>query len=199
MSALAPSKSCRANLTEVGLLLACYNHRLSSLTPVLPASNIVDRIIVGQTDWSELLAPHEFFGSYKYYLQICASSSSAEDQLKWQGTVESKIRQLVMKLETVDTIVIAHPFVKSFEKIYRCIYDEECKALAKGEVLSDAAKRTEEQVAGDPDLQVAYCTYWYIGLKIDLKPRSACPLVSSDAASTTLRVLSTHRCHRWTC
>lgn len=137
----------------------------------LTASSIVDRIAVGQAEWSELFAPHEFFSSYKYYLQICASAGSPEDQLKWAGTVESKVRQLVMKLENVDTILLAHPFIKSFEQTYHCLSDDECKALAKGEVLPEVAKRTEEEVAGNENLTTAYFTYFFIGLKIDLKPK----------------------------
>jgi hypothetical protein len=47
------------------------------------AAGIVDRIAVGQAEWSELFQPHDFFTRYRYYLQIIASSGSAELQLKW--------------------------------------------------------------------------------------------------------------------
>ena len=47
------------------------------------AAEVVDKVIVGTTTWSELFAPHDFFSKYRYYLQITASSASAEVQLKW--------------------------------------------------------------------------------------------------------------------
>lgn len=132
---------------------------------------MVDKISVGTVTWATLFEPADFFNDYKYYLQVCASSTTADIQLKWQGTVESKIRQLVMKLETVETVLLAHPFVKSFEKVYYCLSDEECKELSTGQVLPQVLQRTQEEVEGNPNLTVAYCTYWYIGLRIELKPR----------------------------
>lgn len=47
------------------------------------AAEIVDKVFVGSAPWSELFAPHDFFSKYRYYLQITASSASAETQLKW--------------------------------------------------------------------------------------------------------------------
>lgn len=39
--------------------------------------------------------------------------------------VESKLRQVVMRLETIDNIELAHPYIKSFDKKYICRSDEE--------------------------------------------------------------------------
>lgn len=47
------------------------------------AAEIVDKVFVGSAPWSELFAPHDFFSKYRYYLQITASSGSADVQLKW--------------------------------------------------------------------------------------------------------------------
>jgi len=49
----------------------------------LIASEIVDRIIVGSTGWSELFARHDFFQKYRYYLMVIASTENADLQLKW--------------------------------------------------------------------------------------------------------------------
>ena len=46
-------------------------------------SEIVDRVIVGNADWSELFAKHDFFHKYRYYLQIIASARTPELQIKW--------------------------------------------------------------------------------------------------------------------
>jgi len=47
------------------------------------AAEIVDKVFVGSAKWSDLFAPHDFFSKYRYYLQITASSASADTQLKW--------------------------------------------------------------------------------------------------------------------
>ena len=47
------------------------------------AAAIVDKIVVGTGDWSELFAKHDFFYKYRYYLQIIASTGNSELQRKW--------------------------------------------------------------------------------------------------------------------
>ena len=43
----------------------------------------MDRIMIGQAQWSELFMKHDFFHKYKYYLQVIASTGDANTQLKW--------------------------------------------------------------------------------------------------------------------
>ena len=80
------------------------------------AADIVERIALKSAPWSDLFVRHDFFRKYKYYLQIVAASQTQDIQLKWSGMVESRIRQLVMKLELVENLQLAHPFVKGFDK-----------------------------------------------------------------------------------
>ena len=47
------------------------------------AAAIVDKIVIGTGEWSELFAKHDFFYKYRYYLQIIASTGNSELQLKW--------------------------------------------------------------------------------------------------------------------
>ena len=47
------------------------------------ASEVVERVIVGTAEWSELFKKHDFFHKYRYYLQIVASAANADLQLKW--------------------------------------------------------------------------------------------------------------------
>ncbi len=94
----------------------CATHNVTQSTQMVMTqefqrgSEIVDRIFLGKATWKELFEKHDFFHRYKYYLQVIASSGSADLQLKWEGTVESKLRQLIMKLELVPSLLIAHPF-----------------------------------------------------------------------------------------
>lgn len=109
------------------------------------AAEVVDKIVIGKADWSELFQKHDFFHRYKYYLQVVASSGSADLQLKWSGTVESRIRQLVMKLELVPTLMCAHPFIKGFDQVSLCYNDAEVRMVATGNVPEEVANRTKQE------------------------------------------------------
>ncbi|GAA5918850.1 hypothetical protein JCM1841_002772 [Sporobolomyces salmonicolor] len=136
------------------------------------AAEIVDKVFVGSAKWSDLFAPHDFFSKYRYYLQITASSGSADVQLKWSGTVESRIRQLVMKLEYVDSLVLAHPYVKSFDRTNYCLDEAEQRAVSIGEVPPTVDKRTEADLVPGQGGTV-WTTTFYIGLQIERKPAGA--------------------------
>ena len=53
------------------------------MTDIASGSDIVERVIVGKAQWSELFAKHDFFHKYKYYLQVIASTGNADLQIKW--------------------------------------------------------------------------------------------------------------------
>ena len=116
----------------------CATHNVTNSTQLVKlreferAANIVDRIIIGTASWTELFEKHDFFTRYKYYLQILASSSSSETQLSWSGMVESRLRQLVMKLEVNSDIEIAHPFIKGYDLAVACSSEEEKHDAAHG-------------------------------------------------------------------
>lgn len=86
--------------------------------------------------------------------------------------MESRIRQLVMKLELVDTIDIAHPFVKGFDKTYHCASAEEVNAVARGEVPESVNKRKPEDIEGQDGGGTVYVTSFFIGLEIQPKKGS---------------------------
>ena len=89
------------------------------------------------------------------------------------GTVESKIRQLVMKLENAEGIVYAHPFVKSFDHVYYCLTNEESKLVSSGDVPPQVAKRTKEDVKDLDDTITVYTACFYVGLKLQDNMRGA--------------------------
>ena len=173
----------------------CATHNVSQSTEMvmtqefLRGSEIVDRVFRGEAQWAELFEKHDFFHKYKYYLQVIASSGSADLQLKWQGTVESRLRQLVMKLELVPTLLYAHPFVKGFNQESLCFTDEEVRQVATGDIPEAVAQRTKvqelpaeseaakekdeavQEVDADKGRRTIYTTTFYIGLKIE--PRQA--------------------------
>lgn len=97
--------------------------------------------------------------------------------------MESRIRQLVMKLEYVESLTLAHPFVKGFEQITYCLTDEEVRAAAQGEITEAMAKRKKEEIEGKEGASVVYSTTFYIGLAIEPK-QGACYSGAHDASTT---------------
>ncbi|KAF9236242.1 polymerase [Melanogaster broomeanus] len=154
----------------------CATHNVTASTQMIvteefkKGADIVDRVIVGTANWSELFTKHDFFHKYRYYLQVVASTDDADLQIKWAGTVESRIRQLVMKLEYVDSLILAHPFIKGFEHVSHCISSEEVRLVAQGQISDAVNKRKKADIEGIEDAGVVYSTTFYIGLLVEPKP-----------------------------
>ena len=74
-----------------------------------------------------------------------------------------------MKLEYVDSLTLAHPFVKGFEQVTHCIDGEEVRAAAQGEISEATAKRKKEDLEGKDGASTVYSTTFYIGLAIEPK------------------------------
>ncbi|TCD67511.1 polynucleotide adenylyltransferase [Steccherinum ochraceum] len=153
----------------------CATHNVTQSTQMImteefkKGSEIVENVIGGAAKWSDLFSKHDFFHKYKYYLRVIASTGSPELQIKWAGTVESRIRQLVMKLEYVESVTLAHPFIKGFEQVSYCIGEDEVHHVAEGDIPETVAKRKKEDIEGKDDSKVVYSTTFYIGLAIEPK------------------------------
>lgn len=106
--------------------------------------------------------------------------------------MESKVRQLVGKLENVPTLVCAHPFTKGFEQISKCHNDDEVRMVATGDIPEEVAARTKledlpkkDEAAKEQDAVVQaqdaqqeghrtiYTTTFYIGLCVEPKQANA--------------------------
>ncbi|KIM58766.1 hypothetical protein SCLCIDRAFT_1218312 [Scleroderma citrinum Foug A] len=154
----------------------CATHNVTASTQMIvtdefkKGSAIVDRIIVGTADWAELFAKHDFFHKYRYYLQIIASTDDPILQIKWAGTVESRIRQLVMKLEFVESLILAHPFIKGFDQISHCVSEGEVNLVAEGQISEAIAKRNKADIENVATAKTVYSTSFFIGLLIQPKP-----------------------------
>jgi poly(A) polymerase len=115
------------------------------------------------------------------------------------GTVESRIRQLVMKLEYVDSLILAHPFIKGFEQVSHCISSEEVGQVAQGQISDAIGKRTKAdmEATGGASANTVFSTTFYIGLLVEPKPSaSAISSIVPDSALTRPRLFSRSRL-RW--
>lgn len=160
------------------------------------AADVVNKILSNQLQWKDLFSKHTFFtNAYKYYLSVVAASRSKDAQLTWSGLVESKVRLLVASLEHVESIELAHPFIKGFDRVHRCRTEEEVEMIANGNVQfqtkdvltestdlsNDQKKDGASQVVVNGDLSekddsiakteidtqhVVYTTTYYVGIEI---------------------------------
>ncbi len=119
----------------------CSTHNISQFTKKIicremeRAAKIVEKIFSKQLQWKDLFAKHSFFtNGYKYYLSVIAASRSREAQLIWSGLVESKVRLLVASLEHVESVELAHPFIKGFDRVHRCHTEDEVEKILSGDL-----------------------------------------------------------------
>ncbi|KAI9721764.1 MAG: hypothetical protein M1812_002099 [Candelaria pacifica] len=129
----------------------CSTHNVTKSTreivkrEVARGGDIVGKIWDGRSEWKDLFTRHTFFTQgYKNYLSIIAASRSKEAQQLWSGRVESKVRLLAMALDDEETVILAHPFNKGFDRVHECKSEEEVDKVLKGS-LQFQAKGTKTE------------------------------------------------------
>ncbi|KAF3438619.1 hypothetical protein FNV43_RR21382 [Rhamnella rubrinervis] len=89
-------------------------------------SEICEAMETSKADWDTLFEPYPFFEAYKNYLQIEISAEDADDLRKWKGWVESRLRQLTLKLERhTYNMLQCHPHPGDFQdksRPFHCCY-----------------------------------------------------------------------------
>lgn len=152
--------------------------------------NIADKIMTGKAPWKDLFEKHTFFTQdYKYYLSIISASTTKEAQKRWSGCVESKVRLLVVNLESHESLALAHPFNKGFERVLKCSTDEEIEQAKSGSLehlvkgvptasdpngdasngdsdVKDDAVNGDHKPSTDDKTTTVYTTTHYIGLEL---------------------------------
>jgi poly(A) polymerase len=107
------------------------------------ADSLSQQIIGGQRPWKDLFAKHSFFTQgFKYYLMVNCCSTDKESHKIWSGYVESKVRVLVQGVERHESIALARPFTKGFERVHKCKSDADIDRV-KGGDLSCVIKEVE--------------------------------------------------------
>ncbi|CUS14052.1 unnamed protein product [Tuber aestivum] len=166
----------------------CATHNITKSTKSIiiremkHAAEIMDGIMVGNLSWDRLFERHSFFtNGYRYYLSVVAAAKDKDTLLGWSGLVESKLRHLVMKLEILETIKLAHPFNKGFDNVHFCETEEEAIRIANGEikaidnqtgvktVVTDlkAEQNGNAERKEDESKFKVYTTTYYVGLEIN--------------------------------
>ncbi|XP_047327859.1 nuclear poly(A) polymerase 4-like isoform X3 [Impatiens glandulifera] len=80
-----------------------YNVSLSTLRVMMEqfqfGNKICEGIELNKGKWKALFEPYLFFESYRNYLQVDIVAADDGDLLAWRGWVESRLRQLTLKIE----------------------------------------------------------------------------------------------------
>ncbi|KAJ7181371.1 Poly(A) polymerase central domain-containing protein [Mycena crocata] len=156
----------------------CATHNVSESTlavmkeQIADGAAVVDRVVAGTASWSTLFTKHDFFHKYRNYIQVVVLTRDEQMQMKWAGTVESRLRHLIMKLEFVNNLRLAHPFNKGFDRVIRCASDEEAQRVLKGEAPADPTAEGPEKDPANADApHKVYVTAYFVGLAV--KPKEA--------------------------
>ncbi|XP_059657131.1 nuclear poly(A) polymerase 4-like isoform X2 [Cornus florida] len=96
-----------------------YNVSTSTLRVMMDqfhhGNSICEEIELNKAQWNSFFEPYLFFEAYKNYLQIDIIAADADDLLAWRGWVESRLRQLTLKIER-DTygMLQCHPYPNEY-------------------------------------------------------------------------------------
>ncbi|KAK6921250.1 polymerase, nucleotidyl transferase domain [Dillenia turbinata] len=90
------------------------------------ANEICEAMEMNKADWNTLFEPYPFFDSYKNYLQIDITAENADDLMNWKGWVESRLRQLILKIERhTYNMLQCHPHPRDYSdksRPFHCCY-----------------------------------------------------------------------------
>ncbi|KAJ6406422.1 hypothetical protein OIU84_010028 [Salix udensis] len=78
-------------------------------------NSICEEIELNKAQWSALFDPYLFFEAYKNYLQVDIVAADSVDLLAWKGWVESRLRQLTLKIERdTNGMLQCHPYPNEY-------------------------------------------------------------------------------------
>ena len=166
----SPNDFLFAEIVAMVIIFIIANVRYAYVSDL--AAELVNRIMSQRVPWSTLFAKDDFFTRYRHYLQVIASSDSEERHLTWSGLVESRLRHLVAKLERIDNLVLAHPYIKGFSKVIKYKTAQEKEDAAHG-IINAQAQEATEGAADSTDVQTMWISMYYIGLCIPVREGSS--------------------------
>ncbi|XP_010417363.1 PREDICTED: nuclear poly(A) polymerase 2-like isoform X1 [Camelina sativa] len=90
-------------------------------------NTICQEIELNKQHWRSLFEQYMFFEAYKNYLQVDVLAADAEDLLAWKGWVESRFRQLTLKIERdTNGMLMCHPqpneYVDTSKQFRHCAF-----------------------------------------------------------------------------
>ena len=95
-----------------------------------------------RADWLLLMEDSEFFTKYRDFLDVRISTDCEEDHLQWFGWIESRMRQLIIKLGNTGG-VRTHPFPRNYS----------------------------EKIKGEDGVVTGWVDHFYVGLEFEMERR----------------------------
>ncbi|KAH0646652.1 hypothetical protein KY284_034536 [Solanum tuberosum] len=78
-------------------------------------NKICEEVELNKAQWAALFKHYLFFEVYKNYLQVDIVAADNDDLLAWKGWVESRLRQLTLKIERdTNGMLQCHPYPNEF-------------------------------------------------------------------------------------
>eukprot|EP00743_Colponemidia_sp_Colp-15_P001654 GILK01001807.1.p2 GENE.GILK01001807.1~~GILK01001807.1.p2 ORF type:complete len:637 (+),score=126.58 GILK01001807.1:95-2005(+) len=74
---------------------------------------VMNEILARRAPWSDLCESSDIFSRYSHFLEIDVLAATEPDQRKWLGWVESRLRQLILRLEMIPNTQ-SHPWPFEF-------------------------------------------------------------------------------------
>lgn len=156
---------------------------------------ITDDIYDGRKQWKDLFDRHSFFSKdYKHYISVISASRSKEAQQAWSGLCQARLRRLIIKIEEIaESVELAHPFNKGFDRVHECSDDADLDKILQGSVefqVKEVKTETTEDAAdvnadgppvtsadgADPttktDKFTIYSTTYYVGIGLQPNAKS---------------------------
>ncbi|KAF7153892.1 hypothetical protein RHSIM_Rhsim01G0213100 [Rhododendron simsii] len=86
-------------------------------------NDICEALETNNAGWMTLFEPFPFFEAYKNYLQIDIGAENDDDLRKWKGWIESRLRQLILKIERdTNSTLQCHPLPGEFSEKSRPLH-----------------------------------------------------------------------------
>uniref|UniRef100_A0A1J3IE05 Poly(A) polymerase n=1 Tax=Noccaea caerulescens TaxID=107243 RepID=A0A1J3IE05_NOCCA len=133
--------------------------------------DICEAMEANKADWDTLFEPFAFFEAYKNYLQIDITAANVDDLRKWKGWVESRLRQLTLKIEryTYDKLQ-CHPHPHDFQDTSRPLHCSYFMGLQRkqGVPVSEGEQFDIRRTVDDFKCTVNDYMLWIPGMEINV-------------------------------
>ncbi|XP_047334654.1 nuclear poly(A) polymerase 1-like [Impatiens glandulifera] len=166
MPIITPSYPCMNSSYSVSSSTLCI------ITEEFQRGNeICEDMEANNTGWDTLFEPYPFFKAHKNYLQIEIAAAAADDLMKWKGWVQSRRRQLTLKIER-DTynMLQCHPHPGEFSdksKPFHCYYFMGLQRK-KGVPTNEGQQFDIRMTVEEFNQSVGLYTHWKLGMEMNV-------------------------------
>ncbi|XP_023000324.1 nuclear poly(A) polymerase 4-like [Cucurbita maxima] len=151
-----------------------YNVSTSTLRVMMEqfqfGNRVCEEIELNKAQWSSLFEPYLFFESYKNYLQVDIVAADADDLRTWKGWVESRLRQLTLKIErNTNGKLQCHPYPHEYVDTSKpCAHCAFFMGLQRkqGEIIQEGQQFDIRSTVDDFKHNVNMYMFWKPGMEI---------------------------------